>query len=81
MPVNMGYIAELCEKADSASYGVGRKGLSPQEQKMRKRALISLMYLSARRVSELVGRTLKDKEALLRGKQKLSLLKSLPIKS
>jgi hypothetical protein len=35
-------------------------GLSPEEQRQRNKALTSLLYLSARRVSEIVGRKYKD---------------------
>jgi hypothetical protein len=59
----MSYIINLIEKVDQQHYGFSvQKGLSEEEQKMRNKALISLLYLSARRISELVGRKLVDPE-------------------
>jgi site-specific recombinase XerC len=62
VPVSLGYIVGLCEKVDSQTYEANSKGVSGEEQKLRNKALISLLYLSARRVSELCGRTLKEKD-------------------
>jgi len=62
-PVNLQYILGLIEKVDKQNYCFSlQKGLTGEEQKMRNKALISLLYLSGRRISELVGRTLKDEE-------------------
>jgi len=62
-PVPREYIIELLEKIDRQRYGWQIRGsrnckrrLSPEEQRMRNKALISLLYLSARRISEIVGR-------------------------
>lgn len=57
-PVSRGYIEDLIKKVDLQDYGfsvIG--GLSPQQQKLRNKALISMLYLSARRISEIVGRS------------------------
>jgi integrase len=62
IPVSMSYIVGLCEKVDNQSHEANSKGLNGEEQKLRNKALISLLYLSARRVSELCGRTLKEKD-------------------
>ena len=59
-PVSRDYIRMLVDKVDSVNYGFSIKGgLSPTEQKLRNKALISLLYLSARRISEIVGRAYK----------------------
>ncbi len=50
----------LVDKVDTIEYGnsiIG--GLSPIEQQQRNKSLISLLYLSARRISEIVGRKYK----------------------
>jgi len=62
-PVPRGYVAGLLKRVDKTEYGtrVGG-GLTPLEQRMRNKALISLLYLSARRISELVGRTCTTKK-------------------
>ncbi|NIO37995.1 hypothetical protein GTO27_09875 [Candidatus Bathyarchaeota archaeon] len=59
-PVSRDFIRLLVDKVDTVKYGhsvIG--GLSPAEQQQRNKALISLLYLSARRISEIVGRTYK----------------------
>ena len=59
-PVSRDYIRMLVDKVDSIEYGYAiMGGLSPQEQKQRNKSLISLLYLSARRISEIVGRRYK----------------------
>jgi len=60
-PVSRGHIEHLVKKIDSMNYGIpfAYGDCSPEEQKMRNKALISLLYLSARRISEIVGRTYK----------------------
>lgn len=56
-PVSRDYIRLLVDKFDTLDYGVSiAGGLSPDEQRMRNKALVSLLYLSARRISEIVGR-------------------------
>ena len=62
-PVSRDYIIELLKRVDQQQYGWQVSGspnckrrLSPEEQKMRNKALISLLYLSARRISEILGR-------------------------
>lgn len=63
-PVSRDYIAKLLDKVDQQNYGYSiRGGLKPAEQKLRNKALISMLYLSARRISELVGRVYKDEES------------------
>lgn len=63
-PVSREYIESLLDKEDGLNYGYSIKGgLSPEEQHLRNKALISLLYLSARRISELVGRTYTDEES------------------
>ena len=58
--VRRNYIENLISKVDVMDYGFGLKsGLTPKEQRMRNKALIALLYLSARRISEIVGRTKK----------------------
>jgi len=55
--VSRSHIVELIQKVDSMKYGHSIKGsLNPQEQKLRNKCLIALLYLTARRISELVGR-------------------------
>lgn len=58
-PVSRSAIEKLVTKIDVIEYGHGMRGLSPSEQCLRNKALISLLYLSARRISEIVGRTYK----------------------
>lgn len=59
-PVSRDYIRMLVDKFDTIQYGESiRGGLSPEEQRHRNKALTSLLYLSARRVSEIVGRKYK----------------------
>jgi len=56
-PVRRNYIKILLQKVDAIQYGESLKGgLSPLEQKTRNKALIALLFLSARRISEVVGR-------------------------
>jgi len=51
------HIEGLIAKVDSMDYGYSIKGgLTPDEQKMRNKALISVFYLTGRRISEIVGR-------------------------
>lgn len=54
--------AHLVRKVDTLNYGspFAYGDFSPTEQKMRNKGLVSLLYLSARRISEIVGRTYKD---------------------
>ena len=60
VPVGFTNIETLISKVDKQDYGYSiRGGLSPEEQKLRNKALIVLLYYSARRISELVGRTIK----------------------
>jgi len=63
-PVRRSYILSLIKKVDEQHYGHApikrnphERALTPEEQKMRNKALIALLYLSGRRISELVGRT------------------------
>jgi hypothetical protein len=59
-PVSRDFIRFLVDKVDTIEYGhsiIG--GLSPAEQQQRNKSLISLLYLSARRISEIVGRKYK----------------------
>lgn len=66
IPVSFSYIERLIMKVDKQSYGHGIKsGLSCEEQRQRNKALIVLLYYSARRISEIVGRTLKLKDGSL----------------
>lgn len=59
-PVSRDYIRMLVDKFDTIQYGYSiRGGLSPEEQRLRNKALTSLLYLSARRISEIVGRKYK----------------------
>jgi len=59
-PVSRDYIRMLVDKFDTIQYGESiRGGLSPEEQRHRNKALTSLLYLSARRISEIVGRKYK----------------------
>lgn len=57
-PVDRDYVVGLLEKVDSTEYGttIRGSGLSSSEQKLRNKALISTLYLTNRRISELVGR-------------------------
>ena len=58
--VSRSYIENLINKVDQTTYGESiQPGLSPAEQRMRNKALIVLLYLSARRISEIVGRVYK----------------------
>lgn len=60
IPVSFSYIERLIMKVDRQNYGYSiKKGLSGEEQKLRNKALIVLLYYSARRISEIVGRVLK----------------------
>jgi len=60
VPVGFPFIETLISKEDKQKYGYSIRGsLSPEDQKLRNKALIVLLYYSARRISELVGRTLK----------------------
>jgi len=63
-PVPRDYIIKLIEKVDYMNYGyqIGGGKYTPEEQRMRNKALISLLYLSARRISEIVGRTTVTKD-------------------
>jgi len=56
VPVSRRYLINLLDKVDRQEYGtrIGG-GLNPNEQRLRNKALISLLYLSARRISEVVG--------------------------
>ena len=60
-PVSRGHIEYLVRKIDDMKYGFpfAYRDCTPEEQKERNKALISLLYLSARRISEIVGRTYK----------------------
>jgi len=59
-PVSRDYIRMLVDKFDTIQYGESiLGGLSPEEQRQRNKALTSLLYLSARRISEIVGRKYK----------------------
>lgn len=60
-PVSRNHIKYLVRKIDGMNYGMpfARGDCSPSEQKLRNKALASLLYLSARRISEIVGRTYK----------------------
>lgn len=60
-PVSRDYIEGIVEKVDNMNYGhpFAFGDCTPEEQKMRNKALVSLLYLSARRISEIVGRTYK----------------------
>ena len=58
-PVSRDYIRMLLDKIDTIQYGEALGGLSVAEQRLRNKALVSLLYLSARRISEVVGRTYK----------------------
>lgn len=59
-PVSRDFIRLLVDKVDDMSYGYSIKGgLSPEEQKQRNKSLISILYLGARRISEIVGRIYK----------------------
>lgn len=59
-PVRRSYIQTLLDKVDIAKYGYSIKGgLTPGEQRLRNKALIALLYLSGRRISEFVGRVYK----------------------
>ena len=56
-PVSRKYILGLLDKVDTIPYGPRyRTGMSPEIQRLRNKALISFLYLGARRVSEVVGR-------------------------
>lgn len=56
-PVSRGYIEGLLDRVNELDYGVqvGGHGLSPEIQRLRNKALIGFLYLSARRISEVVG--------------------------
>lgn len=59
-PVSRDFIRLLVDKVDTIEYGYAIiSGLTPEEQCQRNKALISLLYLAARRISEIVGRTYK----------------------
>ena len=60
-PVSRGHIEYLVRKVDSVNYGMpfAYEDCNPEEQKLRNKGLISLLYFSARRISEIVGRTYK----------------------
>lgn len=63
VPVSFSYIERLIMKVDTQKYGYSvKKGLTEEEQKLRNKALIALLYYSARRISEIVGRILKLKD-------------------
>ncbi|UCH70396.1 MAG: site-specific integrase [Candidatus Bathyarchaeota archaeon] len=53
VPVSFQYIQQLVEKVDKTKYN--------SDLKLRNKALIVLLYYSARRISEIVGRTLELK--------------------
>ena len=60
VPVSFSKIEKLILAVAKQNYGYSIKGgLSREDQIMRNQALIVLLYYSARRISELVGRTLK----------------------
>jgi hypothetical protein len=71
-PVPREYVVALLDRIDETEYGwqVGGGKFSPKEQKMRNKALVSLLYLSARRISELVGRTYTTKPGKRRKRRK-----------
>jgi hypothetical protein len=57
VPVSRGYILHILEKIDTIPYKVRvGGGLTPDVQRIRNKALVSFLYLSARRISEVVGR-------------------------
>lgn len=59
IPVSFSYITRLINKVDEQKFGFSiKKKLSEDDQKLRNKALIVLLYYSARRISEIVGRTL-----------------------
>jgi hypothetical protein len=59
-PVNRDAIRLLTERVDRMDYGeTFGGGLTVAEQRLRNKALISILYTSARRISEIVGRTYK----------------------
>jgi hypothetical protein len=59
-PVSRDFIRILVDKVDGIDYGNSMiRDLSPEEQKLRNKALISILYLGARRISEIVGRSYK----------------------
>jgi integrase len=59
-PVSRDFMRILIERIDRMEYGPSiRGGLTPDEQRARNKALISILYLSARRISEIVGREYK----------------------
>lgn len=56
VPVSRAYIEALLPRVDALDYGVSvRGGLDPASQRLRNKALIAFLYLSARRISEVVG--------------------------
>lgn len=60
VPVSFSYIERLIMKVDRQKCGYGIiSGLTGEEQKLRNKSLIVLLYYSARRISEIVGRVLK----------------------
>lgn len=60
VPVSFSYIERLIMKVNGQRYGYSiKKGLTGEEQRLRNKALIVLLYYSARRISEIVGRILK----------------------
>lgn len=55
--VDREYIMGLINRVDTTEYGYSiRGGLTPQEQNMRNKGLVAMLYLSGRRISELLGR-------------------------
>jgi hypothetical protein len=57
VPVSRGFIEALLDRVNGLDYGVqvGGHGLDPEIQRTRNKALIGFLYLSARRISEVVG--------------------------
>ena len=60
VPVSFSRIEGLILKVDEKEYGDSLiSGLTGEQQKLRNKALIVLLYYSARRISEILGRVLK----------------------
>jgi len=71
VPVSRDYIEGLLDRVNGLDYGVkiGGHGLDPETQRLRNKALIGFLYLSARRISEVVG--LRDSGSATRQAQRL----------